>query len=134
MFTKPLTYIITKKSLQQAYDEINKNSSGLDEVDFKAFEKDFSKNINSIIERVIIGVYSPEPIKKIEIDKIDSDKKRPIALSAIKDKLVQKALYKDLNPYFDKLFSKNSYAYRQNKSTLKAINQTTEYINHCELF
>ena len=133
MFTKPLNYIITKKNLSDAYEKINKNSSGVDDVSFVAFEKEFTKNIDSIVQRVQEGLYSPEPLKKIEIDKQDSTKKRPIALSAIKDKLVQRVLYENLNPYFDKTFSDASYAYRPNKSTLKAINRATSYINQKNL-
>jgi len=129
MFTKPLGYIITKENLQEAYLEISKNSSGLDDVDFKTFEKDLSKNLLSIIDRVLKGLYSPEPLKKIEIDKPNSQTKRPIGLSAIKDKIVQRVLYQNMNPYFDKVFSDTSYAYRPTKSTLKAINRTTEFIN-----
>ena len=123
MFTKPLNYIITKKNLSDAYERINKNSSGIDDVSFVAFEKEFSHNIESIVKRVHEGLYSPEPLKKIKINKPDSTKKRPIALSAIKDKLIQRVLYENLNPYFDKTFSDTSYAYRPDKSTLKAINQ-----------
>ena len=124
MFTKPLSYIITKENLLEAYDEISKNSSGLDGVDFAEFDKERSKNIKSILKRVNEGVYSPEPLKKIEIDKPDSNKKRPLALSSIKDKIVQRVLYKNLNLYFDKTFSSTSYAYRPDKSTLKAVGQT----------
>ena len=129
MFTKPLTYIITKENLKIAYEEISKNSSGLDDVSFKEFDKKLSENLNTLVERVLKGDYAPEPLKKIEINKPNSDEKRPIALSAIKDKIIQRVLYQNMNPYFDKTFSKNSYAYRPNKSTLKAINKTTNYIN-----
>ena len=85
MFTKPLEYITLPSELKQAYDEISKNSSGLDEVSFKEFEKDLSKNLQKISKKIIKGVYAPEPLKKIEINKPNSDEKRPIALSAIID-------------------------------------------------
>jgi len=129
MFTKPLDYIITKENLKNAYEKISKRSFGLDGVDFELFEKDLSKNLDVIIARVKEGHYSPEPLKKIEIKKIDSDKKRPIAISSIKDKILQRVLYENLNPYFDKKFSNKSYAYRSDKSTLKAINRVTQFIN-----
>jgi group II intron reverse transcriptase/maturase/CRISPR-associated endonuclease Cas1 len=133
MFTKPLTYIITKTNLKEAYEKISKKSFGLDEVSFNEFEKQFSKNLESIVTSVLDGSYSPEPLKKIEIDKPNSTKKRPIALSAIKDKLIQRVVYENLNPYFDKRFSEDSYAYRPNKSSAKAINKTTAYINQKNL-
>ena len=133
MFTKPLSYIITKTNLKEAYEKISKKSYGLDDVDFSEFEKNFSKNLNNIVSSVLDGSYSPEPLKKIEIDKPNSTKKRPIALSSIKDKLIQRVLYENLNPYFDKTFSENSYAYRPNKSSAKAINKASSYINQKKL-
>ena len=129
MFTKPLSYIITKTSLQEAYEEISKNSSGLDDVTYKEFKKELSQNLDAIVASVQKSTFSPEPLKKIEIDKPNSDEKRPIALSAIKDKIVQRVLYTNLSPYFDKTFSESSYAYRPNKSTLNAIDHVTQYIN-----
>jgi retron-type reverse transcriptase len=75
MFTKPLSYIITEKNLLDAYERVSKTSSGLDEVSFRDFEKDLSSNIKSIKERILTGLYSPEPIKKIAIDKADSKEK-----------------------------------------------------------
>jgi len=133
MFTKPLNYIITKENLKSAYEEISKNSSGLDDVSFEEFSKDLTKNLKSIIKRVNEGLYSPEPLKKIEIAKPDTDKNRPIAISAIKDKILQRVLYENLNPYFDKQFSDTSYAYRPEKSTLKAINKVSHFINQKNL-
>lgn len=129
MFTKPLSYIITKANLLEAYDKISKSTSGLDDIDFLKFEKNLSENIEKIVKQVQNGLYSPEPIKKITIDKPNGNKKRPIGLSSLKDKLLQRVLYDNLNPYFDKRFSDASYAYRPKKSTLKAINRTTAYLN-----
>jgi group II intron reverse transcriptase/maturase/CRISPR-associated endonuclease Cas1 len=133
VFTKPLNYIITKENLKDAYQKINKTSSGLDNVSLEEFEKDLTRNLSSIVERIKEGLYVPEPLKKIEIEKENSNKTRPIALSAIKDKIVQRTLYENLNTYFDKKFSDNSFAYRPDKSTLKAINLTTKFINQKKL-
>jgi len=125
----PLSYIITKENLANAFDLINKRSSGLDDVDAKEFQSKFTKNIETLVVEIEEGKYVPEPLKKIEIKKTDSSKTRPIGLSSIKDKLVQKVLYDALMPYFNKKFSSSSYAYRPGKSPLQAINRTTEIIN-----
>jgi len=106
MFTKPPSYIITKENLKDAYEHISKKSFGIDDVDFEEFEIKFSQNINVLIKSVLDSSYSPEPLKKIEINKENSVKKRPIGISSIKDKLIQRVLYESMNPYFDKLFHK----------------------------
>jgi len=128
MFTNTFEQIFTKQKFQKALDEISSSAIGLDEVNFKAFTSKLAKNIDTLIEDLIKGSYSPEPLKQIEIGKPNSDEKRPIALSSIKDKLVQRVLYKTLNKFFDGLFSNKSYAYRKDKSTLKAINRVSEFI------
>ena len=129
MFTKPLSYIVTNANLLEAYERVSKTAMGLDEVSFSEFEKELQENLEALRKRLLEGKYAPEPIKKIAIEKENSQEKRPIGLSALKDKIVQRVLYENLNPYFDKLLSNSSYAYRPNKSTLKAINRTTEYLN-----
>ena len=129
MFTKPLEYIITKQNLLNAYEHISKNSSGIDDISFKEFENNLYSNIDTIKQRVLEGLFSPEPLKQIEIDKNNTTEKRPIALSAIKDKIVQKTIYDNINSYFDKTFSDKSYAYRPNKSTISAINKVSEFLN-----
>lgn len=129
MFTQQLEHIFTKPNLKESFGEISSNSSGLDEVSYDEFKKEFSKNIDELILHVTSGTFAPEPLKKIEIDKPNSNEKRPIALSAIKDKLIQRVLYKALFEHFDKKFSDKSYAYRPNKSTLKAINRVTHFLN-----
>jgi len=129
MFTAQLEHIFTKEAFKTAFGEISSNSFGLDEISYAEFKSEFTKNIKELITKLLTGTFVPEPLKQIEIDKPNSNEKRPIALSAIKDKLVQRVLYKVLNEYFDPLFSDKSYAYRSNKSTLKAINRTSQFLN-----
>jgi len=129
MFTKRVEEIFTTNTMQEAYKEINKNSSGIDEINFTMFESEFVENIATLVRSLLDGSYTPEPLKKITIPKPNSIEERPIALGAIKDKIVQRVLYKHLNPYYDNLFSNKSYAYRPNKSTLKAINRVTQFLN-----
>ncbi len=128
MFTIPLEQIFTTTNLKDSFLEISSKSTGLDEVSYNEFKKDLSKNFDDIKTSIITGLYTPEPLKKIEIDKPNSDEKRPIALSSIKDKLIQRVLYNFLRDYFETTFSDKSYAYRRDKSTLKAINRTSQFI------
>src|SRR3989338_2994 len=129
MYTPSLEHIFTHENFKTAFSEISSKSSGLDDISYAEFKGDFSKNIDELTDSIIKGAFTPEPLKKIEIDKPQSDEKRPIALSAIKDKLVQRVLYKALNGYFDETFSDKSYAYRPDKSTLRAINRVTQFLN-----
>ena len=57
MFTKPLTYIITKKSLNAVYASINKTTSGIDDITFEVFEQDFNENIASLVKSIQEGTF-----------------------------------------------------------------------------
>lgn len=128
MLTSRLEHIFINSNLKDAFLHISTTSHGIDEIYFHEYKKELSKNSIKLIDNIMQGKYIPEPLKKIEIDKPNSKEKRPIALSSIKDKIVQKVLYNILNPYFDKKFSNKSYAYRPNKSTMKAINRVTDIL------
>ena len=112
MFTPQLDQIFNIQTLKDSFLEISSKSTGLDEVSYNEFKKDLSKNFEDTKTSILKGTYTPEPLKKIEIDKPNSDEKRPIALSSIKDKLIQKVLYVALRDYFETTFSDKSYAYR----------------------
>lgn len=129
MFTAQLEHIITSEHLHQAFEDINKNASGLDEVSYAEFKDSLQTNLNTIQTDVLQGLYTPEPLKKIEIEKEGSEEMRPISLASIKDKLVQKVLNDALIGYFEETFSDKSYAYRVEKSTINAINRTQEFLN-----
>ncbi len=129
MFAKSLEQVFTKNALSSAFNEISMCSIGMDEVSHTDFKKNFDKNIKNLIHSLNDGSYAPEPLRRINIPKENSNSARPIGLSSIKDKLVQRVLYSELNPYFDGLFLSNSYAYRPNKSTYRAINRASNFIN-----
>ena len=81
MFLSTLEHIFTKQNLKDSFLEISSNSSGLDEISYSEFKKDLSKNIEAIKLSIIKGTYIPEPLKKIEINKENSNEKRQIAIS-----------------------------------------------------
>ena len=100
MFTVQLEQIFTQEKLQEAFLEISSKSTGLDEVSYSAFKDDFAHNIQESITSIVTGAYSPEPLKKIEIDKPNSHEKRPIASTTKKDKLIKKLLNGVFIKYF----------------------------------
>ena len=98
MFTKNLEHIFTKGALSSAFDEISANSLGLDEISYADFKKKFDENADHLIRSLLNGTYTPEPLRKINISKENCNGVRPIGISSIKDKLVQKVLYSELSP------------------------------------
>lgn len=124
-----LEEIFSNESLLRSWKALkNKNKTGgMDNVTLESFEKDLEKNINKLQLELLSCKYVPEPYKRIFIEK-DNNEYRPIALTAIKDKLVQLAVMRFYNPLISKTFLDMNYAYRPGKSHRNAINRIRDYL------
>ena len=128
MFLTQLEQIFKRKLLKEDFKTLS-SSIGLDETTQKDFQDHLSATIDNIVLSLLNSQYAPIPLKQLEIPKPNKKEKRQIAISSIKDKLIQKRLYNAIYDYFDALFSDKSYAYRKSKSTTKAINRTSDFLN-----
>ncbi|MDV3145036.1 MAG: group II intron reverse transcriptase/maturase [Candidatus Phytoplasma australasiaticum] len=69
--------------------------------------------------------YHPKPVKRIFIPK-DNKKTRPLGLTTIKDRLMQRCLEQLLTPYFENIFSEWSFGFRSKKSCHDAIKRVKQ--------
>lgn len=129
MFAKRFEDLVTLENLKNAYNRIDSRASGIDDVSLASFETDLFSNLQQLKNELLDASYAPQPLERIEIAKSDGKEKRPIAIAAIRDKVVQYLLADALTPYFDPLFSNKSYAYRPDKSHIKAINRAKDYLS-----
>lgn len=128
MFAKRLEDITTLESLKSAFEKIDTNTRGIDDVSMMSFEERLYTNLQLLRDELLDGSYSPQPLERFELPKPGSDEKRPIALGSIRDKVVQHLLSQQLTPYFDELMSDRSYAYRTSKGHVQAILRTRNTI------
>ena len=105
----------------------NKGSAGIDRVTIGMFERQLDQHIRTIIRSLRNKTYKPTSVKRVEIGKPGSNKKRPLGIPTVRDRLVQQVLKELLEPIFDLIFSEYSYGYRPNKSAHDAIKQAEKY-------
>ncbi len=129
MFTQPFANIFSLSALEEALSLIKSKSSGIDKEILQEFKTNAKENLQGLHHELMSGTYTPQPIKKTSIEK-DKTKRRPIAIASIRDKVVQKTLVNEIEPFFDKKMSNKSYGYRRDKSPLKAVNRCRDFINH----
>ncbi|MDY0403682.1 CRISPR-associated endonuclease Cas1 [Sulfurovum sp.] len=120
MLTLTAEEIFTPKALKKAFGEVSSKAVGLDGVSLELFKEDLHENIEELQGEILAMRYTPEPLKQIAIEKEDRSE-RPIGLSAIRDKIVQKVLANALAQYYEKHFNDKNYGFRENKDTLKAV-------------
>ena len=71
-------FVIDKRLVWEAYkkEKANKGSAGIDKVDQKTFDKEMSKNLYKIWNRMSSGCYFPKAVKLVEIPKSKRCKKQ----------------------------------------------------------
>jgi len=101
----------------------NKGSetAGIDGKTKSNFLGDFDGNITRLKETLKAKTFEPMPVKRVYIPKPNSEKKRPLGIPTLLDRIVQEALRMILEPIWEADFSKHSYGFRPNRSTYDAI-------------
>ena len=112
--------------LRKSFRQVRKSkSAGVDKVTAKNYAKNLDENLYNLHQRLRRGQYVAQPVKRIWIEK-EGGKKRPIGISALEDKIVQKAAATILNVVYDGIFHPFSHGFREGHSQHKAIIELRE--------
>lgn len=116
--------IFTRERLVRSWLAIKEKgkAGGIDKISIKEFEALSDRYITELHNELVTLKYAPEPYLRFFIRK-ESGEYRPLALSSIKDKIVQRAVMEHYDNSIDKRLSPYSFAYRRSKSHLNAIDQ-----------
>jgi len=103
----------------------NKGSAGIDgkTVD----ELPDYRELVGIREQLLMGTYTPRPVKRVEIPKPDGGV-RKLGIPTVLDRLVQQAVMQVLQKHWDGMFSNSSFGFRPGRSAHQAVAQAQEYI------
>lgn len=116
-----LAHFLTHKLLKDSFKLLNKKSAvGLDGVSYPDYENNLEENIRKLHENLKAKTYKATPLKRVWIDK-GNGKKRPIGISSIEDKIVQRAVTTLLNLIYEQDFYDFSYGFREKRSAHQAI-------------
>lgn len=84
------SFDITKREVWDAYKRVkaNRGAAGVDGVGIIEFDRDLSKNLYRIWNRMASGSYFPSPVKRVDIPKGDG-KTRPLGIPTVADRIAQ---------------------------------------------
>lgn len=118
--------LLNKDALYIAWKDINKKASaGIDKETAREFERNLKENLENMAEELKNKKYKAKLVKRVNIPK-GNGKFRPLGLTALRDKIVQKAVANILEAIYEQDFLNNSYGYRPRVGAQKAVKDITK--------
>jgi len=116
-----LLHHISIDLLGEAFGELKQDAApGVDGLTCAAYEADFEHNLEDLHSRVHRGAYRAMPSRRVYIPKPDG-RQRPLAVAALEDKIVQRAVATVLNAIYEEDFLGFSYGFRPGRGAHDAM-------------
>jgi RNA-directed DNA polymerase len=107
--------------LEDAFFALKENAApGVDRLTWRDYEADLERNLTDLHHRVHRGAYRAMPSRRVYIPKADG-RQRPLAVAALEDKIVQRAVVALLNAIYEEDFLGVSYGFRPGRGTHDAL-------------
>ncbi len=111
--------------LREAYRKVKANGGapGIDGTTFKQIEKEGLQDFLLGIQKELNSRnYRPQPVKRVFIPKAN-DKKRPLGIPTIRDRVIQMSCKLVIEPIFEADFEDTSYGFRPERSASDAVRE-----------
>lgn len=120
-FTSLWHHVYDVKRLSEEFHNIKRQASpGVDEQTWREYRENLKANLQDLSNRLKRGAYRAKPVKRVYIPKPDG-RQRPIGITTIEDKIVQRATTKVLNAIYESDFKGFSYGFRPGRSAHNAL-------------
>ena len=99
----------------------NAGAAGIDHVTVEAFAEKAEEHLDRIHEKLLAGRYRFQPVRRVEILKPGSTKKRQLGIPVVMDRIVSQSLHTVLDELWDADFTASNFGFRRGKSPHQAI-------------
>ena len=105
----------------------NQGSPGIDGMTVKELRLYLREHWEEIRERLLSGQYQPQPVLRVEIEKLGGGW-RSLGIPVVLDRFVQQMVLQVLQGEWDRTFSDRSYGFRPARSAHQAIRRAQDYL------
>ncbi len=120
--TSAKPFVVPKRLIWNAYQRVkaNRGAAGVDGQSISDFDRNLSRNLYQIWNRMSSGCYFPPAVKAVPIPK-KSGGERILGVPTVSDRIAQTVVTMTLEPILEPVFHDDSYGYRRGKSAHDAL-------------
>lgn len=120
-FSALLHHIYNLETLRMAYFALKKEAApGVDGETWRHYGEELEGHLRDLSARLKRGAYRAKPVRRVYIPKADG-RQRPLGVTALEDKIVQRAAVEVLNAIYETDFLGFSYGFRPGRSPHRAL-------------
>jgi len=120
-FTTLLHHVYNQETLRRAYLRLKREAApGVDGMTWREYGEQLETNLEDLSLRLKRGAYRAKPVRRVLIPKPDG-RQRPLGVTALEDKVVQRALVEVLNQIYETDFLGFSYGFRPGRNPHDAL-------------
>jgi len=119
---KLINQILSPDNLQAAWEEVEKNKGapGIDRISIRRWRRNWEERLVNLAQAVRANTYRPSRMRRFTISKKDGSP-RQMAILTVDDRVLQRAVLRVVDNYFDQKFLDCSYGYREKRGIRNAI-------------
>lgn len=117
------------QTLEAAWQQVkaNKGAAGIDGQSIERFAAGAERYLGELAEDLRGGRYRAAAVRRVEISK-GGGKTRPLGIPTVKDRIVQTAVKRVIEPIFEKEFLPMSYGFRPGRGCKDALREVDEWL------
>lgn len=120
-FTTLLHHVYNIETLREAYFSLKREAApGVDGETWQSYGEQLESHLVDLSERLQRGAYRAKPVRRVFIPKPDG-RQRPLGVTTLEDKVVQRALVTVLNCIYETDFLGFSYGFRPGRKAHDAL-------------
>lgn len=123
-----LAHLLNVEYLRDCYKSLNRNKAvGIDNVSWEEYGRDLDENLVQLVSRLKRKKYKPIPARRVYIPKGETEK-RPLGISALENKIVERAITWILESIYEQDFLNCSYGFRLRRNSHQALKELNDLI------
>ena len=115
-------------TLQSAWEQVKRNrgAAGVDQQSIERFAAHAQRYLDELAKDIEEGRYQPDAVRRVEIPA--GGKMRPLGIPTVKDRIVQTAVKRVIEPIFENEFLSTSHGFRPGRSCKDALREVDKYL------